>query len=219
MAATKVSIVNKVLRKLRESTVSTISGNTYPELITDFLNETKREVEDAWNWKALRVETDVATVASTSQYTLTGTYERSIIFDVYNKTENYHLVFDPLRTRDGLKVTTPSEGSPLYWNYAGYDASGNMLIDVYPVPNAVQTLVVTHKRVQGELLYTTPSEVILTPEHPLFLGAYARAVEERGEDDGETYSKAWIKYMSALSDAIAIENSTQGDEHSVWEVE
>jgi predicted N-acetyltransferase YhbS len=55
---TYLELVNKVLRRLRESEVSTVQGvgnaNQYARLIGDFINEAKSQVEVAWDWSALR---------------------------------------------------------------------------------------------------------------------------------------------------------------------
>ena len=47
MSTTALSSVNKVLTRLRESAVtsSTFSSNVYAQLILQFLNETKQEIE------------------------------------------------------------------------------------------------------------------------------------------------------------------------------
>ena len=50
---TYLTLVNDVLSRLRESEVTSVSDNTYSSLIGRFVNEAKREVEDAWNWNRL----------------------------------------------------------------------------------------------------------------------------------------------------------------------
>ena len=85
---TYLQIMNAVMRRLREDEVSTYSGTEYSKLIGDFINETKREVEDAWNWTALRTSITVSTVSGTKDYTLTGAGDRSRILQVINDTED-----------------------------------------------------------------------------------------------------------------------------------
>jgi len=82
MANTVLTIVNKVLKKLRESTVTTIDGDDYAELITDLLTETKREVEDAWNWTALKGTVLLDTLASVYRYKISAVYQGSVIKDI-----------------------------------------------------------------------------------------------------------------------------------------
>lgn len=50
---TYLEIVNKVLRRLREPTVTTVTENSYSALVGEFVNDAKRFVEDSWQWRAL----------------------------------------------------------------------------------------------------------------------------------------------------------------------
>ena len=49
---TYIDLVNGVLRRLRETTVSTVSSNTYSALIGDLINDAKNLVEGAWDWQS-----------------------------------------------------------------------------------------------------------------------------------------------------------------------
>ena len=72
---------------------------------------------------------------------------------------------------------------------------------------------------QGSIGYTAPDTTyIYTPEIPLVLGTYARAIDERGEDDGEAFNKADDKYRTALNTAVLAENAATGDDLD-WETE
>ena len=213
MSATVLSIVNKVLKKLRESKVATIDGDDYAELITDFVTETKEEVENAFNWRALQGTVLLDTVADTYRYKLAAVYQNSKISDIYDQTNDTYLEFSPSKVKEGLKYAAPDTGKPRYWDFVGFN-DGEMLIDLFPVPDVDDMrLYVNGKFVQGDIGYTDPSTTyIAVPEMPLVLGAYARAVDERGEDDGEAFTKAEAKYKRALGDAILFENGGQGDD-------
>ena len=54
---TYLQLVNAVLRRLRESEVTTVQGagntNSYARLVGDFINEAKSQVEAAYDWSAL----------------------------------------------------------------------------------------------------------------------------------------------------------------------
>jgi hypothetical protein len=67
---------------------------------------------------------------------------------------------------------------------------------------------------QDEL--TNDTDTILTPKEPIVLGAFARALVERGEDGGLNSSEAYAMYKASLSDAIAIESSRYVEEET-WE--
>lgn len=53
MARTYLQLVNDVLVRLRESAVSSVSQTPYSALVGAFVNDAKREVEDAWQWSML----------------------------------------------------------------------------------------------------------------------------------------------------------------------
>jgi hypothetical protein len=58
---TYLELVNKVLTRLREDTVTTVDYNDYSTLIGEFVNDAKKEVESAWLWSCL---TEYATVTA-----------------------------------------------------------------------------------------------------------------------------------------------------------
>ncbi len=220
MSATVLTIVNKVLRKLREDTVTTIDGDDYAELVTDLLTETKEEVEAAWDWTALEGTVLLDTVVDTYRYKLAAVYQGSKIRNMYDQTNDNYLEYDPKAVEEGLKYATPETGQPKYYDYVGYN-DGEMLVDVFPVPDVADVRIyVNGKYVQGDIGYADPDTTyIATPELPLVLGTYARAIDERGEDDGEAFTKAENKYKRALAMAVALENTAQGEEHGDWDVE
>ena len=47
---TYLNVVNNVLKRLRERTVSTVGESTYSTLIATLVNDAKESVEAAWNW-------------------------------------------------------------------------------------------------------------------------------------------------------------------------
>jgi hypothetical protein len=53
MARTYLQLVNDVLVRVREPTVSTVTQTAYSTLIGALVNDAKREVEDAWQWSQL----------------------------------------------------------------------------------------------------------------------------------------------------------------------
>ena len=63
---TFLELVNDVLIRLREPVVTTYNETTYSTLIAKFVNDTKRQVEDAFNWNALGQTITISTVADIS---------------------------------------------------------------------------------------------------------------------------------------------------------
>ena len=84
--ATFLETVNAVLTKLREPEVSSITDD-YTRLIARFVNEAKEEVEDAWNWTALRSTATVSAVSTATVYSVTGTIGRTRINSGWNTTK------------------------------------------------------------------------------------------------------------------------------------
>jgi hypothetical protein len=56
---------------------------------------------------------------------------------------------------------------------------------------------------------------MLVPSQPVILGAYARALAERGEDAGIGSGDAYGQYLKTLADTIALE-SQRYIEESTW---
>jgi len=81
--ATQLALVNKVLRRLREDTVTTVSESTYSQLIAEFINDIKREMEDRALWAALHTDITTNTSSGTMTYDLSAsTTERSeLLYD------------------------------------------------------------------------------------------------------------------------------------------
>lgn len=86
---TYLELVNAVLRRLRETEVSTVSENAYSALIGDFINDSKSRIENAWDWSALRTTLSVATSTGVFNYALTGSQNNIKILDVINDTSNF----------------------------------------------------------------------------------------------------------------------------------
>ena len=69
---TYLELVNDVLIRLRENEVTSVTDTSYSKLIGKFINDAKRQVEDAYNWNALSETITVATSTDLFNYVLTG---------------------------------------------------------------------------------------------------------------------------------------------------
>ena len=65
---TYLELVNDVLIRLREPSVTTVTSNDYSTLIGKFVNDAKRQIEDAYAWNVLGTTITVSTVSGTYQY-------------------------------------------------------------------------------------------------------------------------------------------------------
>jgi hypothetical protein len=212
---TYVEIINAVLRRLRETSISgnwsgtlpsSTNTNDYQKLIGDLVNEAKREVEDAWNWSILRSSTTITTVAGTRQYTLTGTNERSRILMAQEQSNGSILqeMNDAYLQSTKYPTSAVQQTIPSYYSVVGVDSStGELLIEFEAVPDAVYNITFRVVNPQGD--FDAPLTVLKAPHQPVILGAWARAIAERGEDGGSLSDMVFGQYTNALSDAIQID--------------
>lgn len=209
---TYLEVVNKVLRRLREPTVASVSENSYSALIGELVNVSKREIEDAWNWSVLRTTLTATTAPDLFNYVLSGAGTRFRVLEVINDTDNFFM-----QPRDGrwfeshLLLTDPQKGSPIYYNFNGVTVYGDSQVDVFPIPDAVYTLRFNVVMPQDDL--TLDTEVVQIPYTLLIEGVLARAIAERGEDGGNQDQE--MRYRNMLADLIAIENGQRVDE-TTW---
>ena len=68
-----LSLVNDVLVRLREPEVTTVNENVLSKLVSKFVNDAKRQVEDAYNWNALSSTLTATTTSGVFNYALVGT--------------------------------------------------------------------------------------------------------------------------------------------------
>jgi hypothetical protein len=211
---TYLDLVNDVLIRMREPEVTTVNENTLSKLVGRLVNDAKRQVEDAYAWNALTDTLIIETTANTYGYVLTGSGTRFKVIDAQDNTNKS--VINPLSTKlmSQYLLNNTSPGNPMYYNFNGIHSTGDTKVDFYPVPNAGLTLYFNLYIPEPELASDTAT--MLVPKEPVVLGAFARALVERGEDGGLNSSEAYGLYKSSLADAIAIESSRYVEEET-WE--
>jgi hypothetical protein len=213
---TYLELVNDILVRLREPEVSTVQENTLSKLVGKLVNDAKRQVEDAYKWSALLTEIPVTTADNTSTYTIVGSGSRFKVSELHNTTNFVGLNAIPLATYNSWSGSsgTPQRGAPNYYCFNGIDSNGDAKVMLWPVPDAAYVLSV--QLYVPQLALSSDSSTMLVPSEPVILGAFARALVERGEDGGLNSSEAYALYRSSLSDAIAIESSRFVEEDR-WE--
>jgi hypothetical protein len=198
---TWLQCVNEVQRRLRESVTTSVSTTDYSALLGIFVNDVKREIEDSWNWNVLRNTISVPTGVGTSTYTLTGTGNRTRILDVFDDTNDYTLSAIRGDRKTAMLLGGNSNNKPMYYKLAGENASGELIVSLLPVPDGVYTVRFDTVIPQDDC--TNDSDEIYVPGDVVILGALSRAVEERGEDNGQTSMSAFGRYREALGNAIS----------------
>lgn len=205
--ASYLELVNEVLLRLRETTVATINQTNYSSLIARYINDAKRQVEDAWNWDALAVSLPVTTVAGTTTYVVTGSGIRQKDINVNITTSgNQAQVFQrPSKwIQDQRQLTTVQSSRPVYFSWVGNDGTDSR-VEVFPTPDGEYTLM--FNMVVPQVNLVTDADVLLVAAEPVIAGAYARALVERGEDGGLSSAEAYSLFKSILSDYISVEMS------------
>lgn len=213
---TYLTIVNEVLTRLREPTVQTVTENTLSTLVGQWVNDVKRQVNDAYDWDALNTYIDVTTVADQySGYSITGAGQRFRINDVINISRYWPLtgIDKPNLDRLLFMTPTPVHNPPVNFNLGGVDSNGDMQVSFWPIPNATDTI--RFSLVVPESDFSSDSDTTKMPKEPIVLGAYARALVERGEDGGLSSSEAQAIYKQVLADYIATEGA-RSPENDSW---
>ena len=206
--------VNEVLVRLRENEVSSPTDTPYSKLISKFINDAKRQVEDAYNWNALSETLTVTTAPDLFNYVMTGSGQRFRVLDVLCLEKDNFLEFVPTTYMDNLFLNqTPQKDFPTYYNFNGVDEEGDTQVDLYPIPNAIYNI--NFNIIKPTAALSAASDKIKVPSEPIIFLAYAKALVERGEDAGMTSAEAYQLYQTSLADHIAIEESRYPNEN-IW---
>jgi hypothetical protein len=205
-------LINEVLIRLREETIATDwSGNIndstavtdYQKVVASLINDSKRNIETYHDWLVLRETVDIATVSGTRSYNLSSGQELKVL-GVINQTVGTHLVQVSRQYMNSTRYPNENSGNPQYYAFNGADSSNNLKIDLEPKPDSVETISFDVVKYQDEL--TTASTVVKIPYKPVVLGAWARAIAERGEDGGTQTSIVAQEAADSISQAIMIDS-------------
>lgn len=211
---TYLEAVNQVLQRLREDTVTDVTGLDDPvaEMVTALVNDAKQLVENAHTWNALRDEWSITTAADDALYSLTnaGNYGK---IELIVKDDGVELLEEPLRAIRKRQAASPANSKPKYYAVNGVDASGDIQLQLYPKPDNVYNYTVYGFKRQAEL--SSASDVLLVPVKPVVYYALAMAARERGEVGGQTAAELFALANVYLSDAIAWDASLN-DQDNVW---
>jgi len=215
--------INSVLRRLREDTIPNdwsgdlYDSNTvtdYQKLIGELVNDAKRNVESYHSWNALRQTFNVKTVDGLMQYTLGDDDEGSgasfTVLDVINQTTGTVLsqVSNDWLNQQVFPASDIVNGEPQYYAFNGVAQAGvgrepDFNIDFYPVPDATNIISVNVVGASEDL--TKADDYLVVPSQPVILGAWARAIAERGEDGGSISSVVAAEARDALNTAVQLD--------------
>ena len=205
-------LINEVLIRLREDTIATDwSGNIndsstvtdYQKVIGSLVNDSKRNVESYHDWLVLRETKEITTVDGTRNYNLSSGQEIKLI-DVTNQATGGKLVQVSRQYINSTLYPTENSGEPMYYAFNGADSDSNLKVDLEPKPNSVQTLSFDIVKFQDEL--TTASTKLKIPTKPVVLGAWARAISERGEDGGTNTGVIAMEVSESINQAVILDS-------------
>jgi hypothetical protein len=211
---TYLDLVNDVLVRLREDEVQTVNQNRYSKLIGKFINDAKRQVEDAYVWNVLRATYSINTTPDLFNYTLNNSGVRFKLEDVINDTSDFTMGLVNTTEMNSLFLTDGQKGVPRYFNFNGVDVNGDTQVDLYPIPDAVYNI--KFNVIQPQAPLVNNNDTLLVASEPVIFYAFSRALAERGEDGGLQSSEAYQLYLQSLADHVAIE-STRNAPDLIWE--
>jgi hypothetical protein len=203
---TYLELVNDVLVRLRETTVSTVTQTAYSSLIGKFVNDAKRQVEDAFAWNVLGTTITLSTTSGTYSYALTGAGQKFQVLDALNVTSNLGMRnIDFVSMNRKQNFSTPFSGIPSEYSFDGVNGSYDTKVMLYPRPDGVYSI--PFSLVVPQATLSSDATVIAVPDVLVAQNAYSRALVERGEDGGLSSSEAHALYKTMLSDYIALEGT------------
>jgi len=214
MASSNVSVlkvVNQVLSRLRESTVTGMTETAYAGFVLGLLNDARREVEQAYNWTALNDVVPVSTVAAQNYVYVAGggftTNERTRITEVYNSTTDCYLSKRGLAHVRQMENDDNSQAEPYIYTIDGLSSNQNVKLRLWQIPDQAYSLQIACYNPQDD--FTTSdnasTDIIRVPWLPVYHRTLSLAIRERGDDGGFQYEEVYQEFITSLNDAIAYE--------------
>jgi len=217
-----LDLVNQVLVRLREDTVTTSAFQSDPfyRVIGASINDAKRACEDSWQWSQLRYEVDVPVLQGQTVVTIPSTADRQMVIQSILVVETAAWMVSA--TRQWMKdkyrdvANTPvQENNPYYYGWT-YDepTTGDQQILIYPPPEKAYTLRLQVYKPQANLVEW--DDRLLIPSLPVYQLGTALASRERGEVGNTPTSALFQVASTALSDAIAYDSAKFPEEMDWW---
>ena len=202
MATTYLSLMNNVLRRLREDEVSEVTQTTYSKMVGDYINDAKTLVQDSHDWSTLRKTVIVPTVENTTEYSLTGAGERVKLYSAINDTSNFFMHYEtPNWFSNAYYISGEVSGTPDSYTFSGVDDNDDTKVRVFPKPSGVFSL--RFDVCSREPNLTADADATVLPSMPIIHQAVALLARERGETGGTSTQDYFIIADKYLSDAIA----------------
>lgn len=211
---TYLQIVNKVLTKLREDTVTSVTYNDYSSLIGEFVNDAKKEVENAWEWAVLRTSVTFNSSIGVRTYSLAAStnedsrlvYDESnrpMAFDVTTGIQFQLSEYTEDRLQREFLLQTPVQTIDQPACFSLTQLGTGFQVNFLETPLAIRNYNFFFIVPQEEL--ANNGDTCTVPWRPVRDLALMYALDERGEEIGEPGSRAERRYLDSLAAAIAID--------------
>lgn len=202
---TFLQMINDVLIRLRETQVSTNAETAYSILIGRLVNDAKRQIEDSFDWNVLGQTFTVTTNSAAHSYPLTGIGQKFSSQDVLNTTSIIPMINISVSEMTRYQnLGTPATGIPSFYAFDGTTGTDSNVV-LYSRPDGVYTI--KFFLTVPQALLAADGTSVLVPDFLVVQNAYARALVERGEDQGLNSSEAYQLYRGMLADSIALEST------------
>lgn len=229
--ATQVTIVNNILRRLREDEITSVADNAYSKLIGQFVNDAKDDIEDMnheWSVYVTEIDTTILADDSTRTYDLTATTDRSwlmrdpeddklpLAYDVTSGEvgQLFDCAYkDIKKTRALTNTITPVKNPKVFAVAADSDGRGWTIETLWEVDSteSARSWKTYWYIPQAELALdgTDDATEIKLPRRPVELRALYYALNERGEEMGEPGGLGFTRSVSAIASAMEVDATIQ----------
>lgn len=220
-----LDLINQVLVRLREDTVTTATFQSDPffRVIGAAVNDAKRACEDSWQWSQLRSTVDLNVLQGQRVVTIPNTADRQMVIKHILVRETGAFMQPVTQAwMDNVYRNVANEAvdqnPPYYYGWAVDEpTSGNQQIEIYPPPNKDYTLAIEHYKPQENLVDW--DDRLLIPSLPVYSLATALASRERGEVGNTPTSALFQMASTTLSDAIAYDSAKFPEELDWWSMD
>lgn len=218
---TYLQLVNLVLQSLRETQVGTVNYNTYSSLVGRWVNDAKRQVEDAWDWQCLNVDSFLTISPGVTSYdvgTSTLTERARLRVDVVNPYRPMafditvglpmQLIKQPLDWIARMKLIQPTpllQTQPMFFGLN--KTADSVHVELYETPTATRNWTFLWTAPQEDLFNDT--DTMFVPWYPVVAIATDIAMNERGEEIGEPGNSLQMRANTHIDNAIGLDSREQ----------
>ena len=228
-----LQMINSVLAELRENPVATANQTVYSTLIGKWINDAKRQVEDAWDWQPLQLVVDITLTpttppnAGTRDYDLTALNPalnarariqenpfdrtRPMAFDITTGNP-YNLIQEPVNWINQMrdKLPTPQfQTMPINFGLIRYNngVTDGILLRMWESPTQARNWRFYFTNPQDDLV--NDGDTVLVPWMPIVAIATDIALNERGEELGEPGTTIDQRVRTHIVNAIGVDAQFQ----------